>query len=497
MNRILPIALVVCAGQLAACRTLAPADADPPPALRVELEDGSVLGLTPSAAAIPVHTEYADMAIPWVSVVEARSGTPLWTIRLRNGDQIRGAPTPADFTGSGTIEKVRIPYASILSLAPRAATPVATNVGTGPVRATIRLRDGSSLHATMAERGLRVRSAILGTLELAPSELRSVELLQKPAGVTLRNGDRIVGEPVSAKIGARTALGDMDIPVERIASILFDVMGGAAGLPDGLVAYYPLDAPDDSVRDASGNGNDGKATGARFADEGAVGGCFEFRGGPDAGDFIRVPHSPSLVSMQETRELTLCAWIQPRSIPREFPVIVGKGGNQLPDCFGGYELTANAYGDNDLSFDSGHAASLITQRAMGRHVNRRIGHWIHVALAIRSMPDSADFCFYVNGVASEFCGFQSGGDGRNMVFDVSNDLFIGGPDPRHHPNRSFFDGRIDEVMIFNRRLKPEEILNLYRRRVREPDRAREPDAAEPLPGERPRPGAPADPRRLS
>lgn len=467
MNRISAIVLLACAGQFAACRTLAPEPSDPPPALRVELTDGSVLGLTPSASSVSMHTEYADMTIPWASVAEVRAGTPLWTIRLQNGDQIRGTPTPAAFTGSGAIDKTRIPYASIRSLSPRAVCTSPTNAAGGPVRAVIRLRDGSSLASAVVERGLRVKSAVLGTLELAPAELRRVEVETKPAAVTLRSGDRVVGDVVSAKIGAQTALGDMEIPIDRIASILFQVTAGGAGLPDGLVAYYPLDEPGDSIRDASGNGNDGKAAGARFFDEGAVGGCFEFRGGPDAGDLISIPHSPSLVSMQETRTMTLSVWIRPRSIPREFPVILGKGGNQPPDCNGGYDLCLNAYGDNDLHCN-GDTMGFLTARANGRLVNRRLGRWIHVVIALASMADRAEFEYYVDGERVPEKGVDGNHAGLSNNFNVPNDLFIGGPDPRHHGNRSFFDGWIDEVMIFNRRLTADEIQDLHRQLIPEP-----------------------------
>jgi hypothetical protein len=68
---------------------------------------------------------------------------------------------------------------------------------------------------------------------------------------------------------------------------------------------------------------------------------------------VVVPHSASLVSMQDTRQFTLAVWIKPSSIPNEFPVIVSKGAHNSSGTNGGYELTLNANGDNDVVFYSG------------------------------------------------------------------------------------------------------------------------------------------------
>lgn len=469
MRRILSVGLLACAMQFVACRALSTTSPVPPDPVRVELSDGSSLGLVPSVPSFGIRSEFATMAVPWASVTAAESGSPSWTLQLRNGDRVRGAPADRVLSGNSALGRVRIPFASIKALASSRAQPVARPAPTGVVHAIVSLRDGSSIRAEPGPAALRVQSAVLGTIEIGPSELRSLDLDGAQSRAVLLGGDRIVGTVTTPSLAAGTALGDLTFPMDRIAGIRFLTAAPAGVLPDGLVAHYPLDEPGDDVRDASGNGNDGKATGTRFSPEGAVGGCHDFSGGPAAGDFIRVPHSASLVSMQTTRELTVCAWIRPRTIPASFPVILGKGGNHKPDCFGGYELMINAHGDNDLAFVSALDAALYTHQSGGRHVNSRVGRWIHVALAIRSQIDASDFAFYVDGERSPFSAADSGLTGRNARFDLPNDLFIGGPDPRSHPNRAFFDGWIDEVMIFNRRLTDEDIRDLFRRRAPAPD----------------------------
>ena len=98
--------------------------------------------------------------------------------------------------------------------------------------------------------------------------------------------------------------------------------------------------------------------------------------------------------MQTTRQLTFAVWIKPNSIPREFPVILSKGGNEEPNAYGGYEFLLNANGDNDLIFTSGRY-QVITRHANGKWINRHIGEWIHVAFTMDVAANTVQF--YVNG----------------------------------------------------------------------------------------------------
>jgi hypothetical protein len=165
--------------------------------------------------------------------------------------------------------------------------------------------------------------------------------------------------------------------------------------------------------------------------------------------------------MQQTRELTISVWIKPNSLPREFPDIVDKGGNQPPGAYGGYELTLNANGDNDLAFDSGNCF-IDTQNANGSLINNHLGEWIHVAFTINDKTKVARF--YVNGVdpLDEY-DYGTFFNSTNVVnFDVPNNLYVGRPDPAHNQNRSSFDGSMQNLMIFNRALSAAEIKNIFR-----------------------------------
>jgi hypothetical protein len=201
----------------------------------------------------------------------------------------------------------------------------------------------------------------------------------------------------------------------------------------GLVLYFPLTSiSQERIKDFSNQHNNGKATG------------------------IIVPNSPSLVSMQQTRQLTFSVWIKPNSIPSEFPVLLSKGGNQQANGYGGYEFLLNANGDNDLVFESG-GCEIVTHNANGRWINNHIGEWIHVAFTINDQTKIAKF--YVNGQPTndEF-NFGSSDD---LNFNLSNDLYVGNPTPGSNANRTSFDGSMRELMLFNRALTDQEIQKIY------------------------------------
>lgn len=207
------------------------------------------------------------------------------------------------------------------------------------------------------------------------------------------------------------------------------------------------------VLDKSGFGNHGKVRSARPAAEGKVGRGMGFNNG----GFIQVPHSESLVSMQKTKEFSCALWIKPRALARDFPVLVGKGGNHPPTAFGGYEFTLNGAGPNDLMFVSGCYYGY-TRNPRGRWVNQHLQEWIH--LAVVTSPDRGTTKFFVNGEATAE-EVNEAKDIKSVNSDVPNDLFIGGPDPAHHPNRVGFDDVMDELMIFKRALTADEIRQLY------------------------------------
>jgi hypothetical protein len=202
-----------------------------------------------------------------------------------------------------------------------------------------------------------------------------------------------------------------------------------AGAPirNGLVLYFPNVS--ERVRDASGSMNNAQTDG------------------------LVVSNSPSLVSMAQTHQLSYCVWINPASIPNEFPELISKGGNSGEGDYGGYELSLNIHGDHDVLFYSGPFQAHAETHA----VNTNLNQWIHIAFTIDT--DAQTMQFYINGQPVDVT--IDVGTFADINFDQPNDLYVGTPDPRAHINRTSFDGKMREVMLFNRALSAEEVQKIY------------------------------------
>jgi len=231
-----------------------------------------------------------------------------------------------------------------------------------------------------------------------------------------------------------------------------------ANLASGLVLYFPFDSEENGmITDHSGFRNHGKAHGGTIVPDGKIGFALSLNGKPDGGDFVIVPHSSPLVSMQQTRQLTIAAWIRPRSLPSEHPVIVGKGGDYAQNKLtSGYELLLHAPGRWDAFFLSGRFSFTTFENAekwIGPHLNQ----WTHLAVVINAVTGTRKF--YING---RRCGdeIDYAADCTRMNVLTLNPLYIGAPDPKNHPNRAGFDGLIDDLRIYARALTGSEIRQL-------------------------------------
>lgn len=199
----------------------------------------------------------------------------------------------------------------------------------------------------------------------------------------------------------------------------------------GLVAHYNFDEGEGpTLRDVSGNGNDGQIHGARYVRRGR-GFSLEFDG---VRDYVDCGSGPSL----DLREaLTLEAWVFPTSRVKGEPGILGKH-------FNSYLLSYYADGQcwYYISGGGNAAKSLLTP-----------GSWHHVVgtfdgKVVRLYLDGT----LANAKPSEFPTVKSG-----------KNFFIGcvlGDSNATDPNYSrsaFFPGQIDELKVYNRALSEAEV----------------------------------------
>ena len=225
----------------------------------------------------------------------------------------------------------------------------------------------------------------------------------------------------------------------------------AAVTYDGLVAYYSFDGNAD---DQSGNGYDGTVYGATLTTDrfGASGNAYSFDG---IDDYISVDYTAAF----QLPVITLSAWVLPTvdlSAATSPAWVVGRGEDFATDLAAFNLLVANsaapwANGVTVLYESSGGG-----DRIFGTNVYPEMGKWTHL---VASRDAGGLLSIYSDG--SLIGQWSSTADPAANSFQ---DLLIGAywyvPTPATAVITNFFTGAIDDVMIYNRALTPDEIGDL-------------------------------------
>lgn len=200
---------------------------------------------------------------------------------------------------------------------------------------------------------------------------------------------------------------------------------------DRLVAYYPFNG---GAMDKSGNDNHGIIDGANLTEDrfGISDRAYYFNGRSS----IVIPDSSSL-DMHE--EYTLIAWIYPMSLNSKWQTILTKG----PEPKEAYAMFLwNAGRLHHVNSINGSRHYWNSNRAI-TSVNR----WYQVAVVF----DGVTVKSYVNGNVSS-------SDKMNGVLSENNhNIEIGG-----RSGKIYFNGKIDDVYIYNRALSAVDIKNNFR-----------------------------------
>ncbi len=240
-------------------------------------------------------------------------------------------------------------------------------------------------------------------------------------------------------------------------------VGGNLNLTSGLVGHWQFDGNGASALDSSGTGNDGEfINSARGA--GRYGGAAELSGGNDS--HVSIPASPSLDNF--TNQITVTAWVFPEVSLDGFVVVASRqiGAILHPDQFylgfgpeNGQMYYKWHLGTNDngvLRDDSIYAGTPASSR------------WIHMA----GTYDGNLMRLYVDGVeigsrslagqvqVATCLNWEPDGGGPCVT---DNPVTIGGEEngPQSRVVDGEFNGRIDEVRLYNRALSPAEIVAIY------------------------------------
>lgn len=210
-------------------------------------------------------------------------------------------------------------------------------------------------------------------------------------------------------------------------------------IPSGLVGHYPFDG---NALDLSGSGNNGTVAGSTLANDrhNISSSCYSFNGSSSKISVSSIPLKSAFY--------TYSLWMNAAGIPSSgnIGVLLSIGSSQADQ----FLMVGNA-GSNGLGIGYGsYFANLTTPDTYWTGVLPLTNTWYHVVLT-----RSADSLrFYINGVlvnarttSSPFAAFGSSTGEAQIGCRVSS--------------VQFFNGRIDDVKIYNRALSYAEVMSLY------------------------------------
>jgi Tol biopolymer transport system component len=212
-------------------------------------------------------------------------------------------------------------------------------------------------------------------------------------------------------------------------------------LPDGLVSHWKLDEGSGTIANDSVGSNHGTIHGAQWS-AGQVNSALSLDG---SNDYVNVPDNPAL---NITTDLTISAWVnfarggnfQNGSEQAIVSKAVGSGTRNNP-----YDFRTDNSPEPRLVLVRADAAGHEAVGSGAKHISLR--EWHHVIVTVKN--NSVDF--YIDGIIT-------GTNGTLIKYATGNTrpLCVGKRD-----DGLYFNGLIDEVLIFNRAMSAEEVQLLY------------------------------------
>ncbi|MFH0817545.1 MAG: LamG-like jellyroll fold domain-containing protein [Candidatus Micrarchaeota archaeon] len=233
-------------------------------------------------------------------------------------------------------------------------------------------------------------------------------------------------------IGDLTVVDDAQSPKVTVAS------------QNGLVGYWMLDEGAGTVAgDSSGNGNDGLVYNPVWT-TGKFGNALQF----DNTAYKRV-YTPHTISLITKNAVTVSAWVQPAGPSGDHQVILAKWYDESSNFIGSYVLELQPTGVTP-QFVVRRSGDLLVQTAVSS-TNLVAGQWTHVT----GTYDGATIKIYVNGALTGSVALAG------VINLGSQPVMIGAHSYGSAIDQNIFNGKIDDVKLFNRTLSQEEISLEY------------------------------------
>jgi RNA polymerase sigma factor (sigma-70 family) len=310
------------------------------------------------------------------------------------------------------------------------------------------------LRSFFAQRGVAVSCAVIGmalsanAVQAAPAGFVSGVTAASLAKVAAANSSGLLAgfkalltKKAAILLGATAAVG-VSVAVVTTTS---NPAATAAGLNEGLVLHYTFDNDESGgkVTDTSDAKNHGQASGVRWVAEGKKGGAYEFT---TDGDQIVVPNKKSL----NPKYFTLSAWIKTTSRDSRWRRIFDKSFSK------GFALSVAGDWESydwrgNVAMEMGTGHFVVTKNKVAD------GRWHHVVTTF----DGTSEVIYVDGQAAGWKTWpqpgRAGPTDYNLVIGCNRSDF----DESDNDLGVSFRGLIDEPMMWNRALSPEEVAALF------------------------------------
>lgn len=228
---------------------------------------------------------------------------------------------------------------------------------------------------------------------------------------------------------------------------------GHAAITDGLMGHWPFDETSGATaRDTSGKGNNG-TVGNNLGDDpqwaaGQIGGALTFRGPDTGGDYVLVP---DYTKPGDHFSVSAWVWADPRDNTWPESGIVQSGGVTTRGPIGLVIRLKN----RDQAFGplGNTSADSVGTAAVNETVGFPTGNWQHVGV----VADGSQLRLYRNGAEVATAAYSP-----PLGQPITPELGIGvTPDDGGFPWSGFWQGKIDDVGLWNTALSAAQMASIF------------------------------------